>query len=185
MLDLDDVVAGLTPDLWRDALTNIVIRPIRPDDERALGAFFRSLSPRSRHRRFLAVMNELPAPLLARFARPDGRNEAAFVATAWTGSEEMIVGDARYTAIVRPEGSAEFALAVHDRVQGCGVGERLLRALLRRANQSGMTRLFGDVLPDNRPMLALARKCGFSERRSPLDPRLVEVQSFLHAAQPR
>jgi acetyltransferase len=183
MLDLDDAVTAPAPDLWRDALTNVVIRPIRPDDEHALGSFYRSLSQQSRHRRFLAVMNEMPKPLLTRFARPDGRNEAAFVATAWTGSEEMIVGDARYTALVRPQGSAEFALTVHDRVQGCGVGQQLLRALMRRAQQSGITRLFGDVLPDNRPMLALARKFGFSERRSPGDPRLVEVQSFLREAQ--
>jgi acetyltransferase len=154
----------------------IIIRPIRPDDEPALGVFFSSLLPVSRHRRFLAVMNELPAPVLARFARPEAPDEVALVATARDGGKESMVGEARFVFDAHACRCAELAVAVTDAEQGRGLGERLRRGLIRRARDAGVACVYGDVLPDNHAMLGLARKLGFSERRSPADPRLLRVE---------
>jgi acetyltransferase len=178
MLDLEDFDTGLDKPP-SPVETPIVIRPIRPDDEARLDAFFRSLSPKARHRRFLAVVNELPQALLARLVRPDGRNEAALVATSGTGRAESIVGEARFVADDTGPDCVEFAVAIADRAQGRGLGERMLRGLFRRAVERGITCVFGDVLPDNYAMLSLARKFGFSEGLNPLDPRLVRVRKSL------
>src|SRR5512134_4161556 len=153
-----------------------VIRSILPGDESNLGAFFRTLSPAARHRRFFGVMNEMPAALLAHFARPDGRNEVALIATTCEGSEERVVAEARYAVLENASRWAEFAIVVTDSAQGRGLGGRLLRTLLRRAAQNGIECVIGDVLPDNTAMLELARKFGFREGRSRADPRLVRVQ---------
>lgn len=159
----------------------VVVRPVRPDDEANLAAFFRGLSPGSRNRRFLAVMNEVPATLIAHFARPDTRNEVALVATTSDGETESVIGEARFVADHGQPNYAEFAIVVADAAQGSGVGERLLRALVRRAHVAGVDRLYGDVLPENRAMLRLARKLGFTEGRDPLDPRLLRVHRTLRA----
>lgn len=158
-----------------------LIRPIRPGDEAKLGAFFRALSPAARHRRFFGVMNEMPAALLAHFARPDGCAEVALIATTGDGSGEQVVAEARYAALEGSARCAEFAIVVTDAQQGRGLGSRLMRSLLRRAAANGIGCVFGDVMPDNAAMLELARRFGFSERRNPTDPRLVRVQRLLQA----
>lgn len=159
----------------------VVVRSIRPEDEANLTAFFRGLSPGSRNRRFLAVMNDVPATLIAHFVRPDTRNEMALVAITSDGVTETVVGEARFVADHGQPNYAEFAIVVSDAAQGRGVGERLLRALIRRAHVAGVDRLYGDVLPENRAMLRLAGKLGFIEGRDPLDPRLLRVHRTLHA----
>jgi acetyltransferase len=156
-----------------------VVRAIRPDDETKLGAFFRGLSPASRHRRFLAVINELPAELLAHFARPDGHTEVALVATTGAGGNESIVGEARFVGAGGCD-CAEFALVVSDGAQRRGLGQRLLRSLIQRALDNDIACLYGDVLPDNHLMLDLVRKYGFSEGRNPADPRLLRVSKTLN-----
>lgn len=176
MLDLQDTAANRLEQLSHVETMHFVIRPIGPDDEASLGAFFRGLSPNSRHRRFLAVMNELPAALLARFARPDGRSEMGLVAITGDGHRKSIVAEARLAFDSAACRCAEFAIAVADPEQRRGLGERLLRSLLRRAAENDIACVYGDVLPDNRAMLGLARKLGFSERRSPGDARLTRVE---------
>ena len=178
MLDLENVTGSELEPTPSSFATRVIIRPIRPGDAANLGAFYRALSPGSRHRRFLAVINELPLALLARFARPDGRNEAALIAITRNGRIEAVVGDARF---VLGEGCAEFALAVSDHAQGRGLGERLLRGLIQRARENGIACVYGDVLPENAAMLGLARKFNFVERRSPSDPRLLRVHKLLNA----
>jgi len=179
MRDMEDTAEAVLDIEAQDLSTSIVIRPIRPDDEDDLGAFFRTLSPNSRHRRFLAVVNELPPSVLSRFARPDGRDEVALVAIASDGRSQPVVGEARFAFDADCGGCAEFAIAVTDPEQRRGLGERLLRALLRYAAENDIACVYGDVLPDNHAILGLARKLAFRERRSPLDPRLVRIETTI------
>ena len=182
LLDLHSALLTRIDGRSVDYVAPIVIRPIRPDDEGKLGAFFRGLSDSSRHRRFHAVMNELPADVVARFARPDGYDQVALVAVMGRPGGERLIGEARYVVIDDQARKAEFAIAVADIAQGLGLGKRLLRGLMRRATENQVAVLFGDVLPENRPMLALAREFGFKQRRDPHEPRLLLVEKSLEAA---
>jgi L-phenylalanine/L-methionine N-acetyltransferase len=57
---------------------------------------------------------------------------------------------------------ASLGIAVHDAYHGCGVGSRLLGALLEAAdNALGLRRIELRVFVDNTPALALYRKFGF------------------------
>ena len=58
-------------------------------------------------------------------------------------------------------GKAELALAVIDEYQGLGIGSALLRHLVTIARECGISELFAEVLPDNRPMLKVFEKNGF------------------------
>ncbi len=60
---------------------------------------------------------------------------------------------------------AEFAIIVGDAWHGKGLGSKLMERLIEVAREMGVKRLRGDVLSDNHPMLALAKKNGFSLTR--------------------
>jgi acetyltransferase len=60
-----------------------------------------------------------------------------------------------------PLAAWEFALIVGDAWQGQGVGRCLLTALIAEAGRRRLQRLIGHIAIDNRPMLKLARSCGF------------------------
>ena len=58
---------------------------------------------------------------------------------------------------------AEFAVAVRSDWKGRGVGYLLMKRLIAVAQEWGLGELFGEVLRENRPMLALLRSLGFEE----------------------
>ena len=55
---------------------------------------------------------------------------------------------------------AEIALIVRSDLKGFGIGEFLLRAVLKHAAHQGLKALHASVLRDNAPMLRLAMKVG-------------------------
>jgi acetyltransferase len=145
------------------------IRSISPDDQDREKRFFAGLSERSRYHRFMQYLHELPPGMLERFTRIDPKREAALVALA--GDE--IVGVGRYAPDADGSG-AEFALVVADAWQGKGLGRILLERLLAAARAAGYPCLLGRILDDNREMLELAARLGFTrEARSGAEMTLV------------
>ncbi len=68
---------------------------------------------------------------------------------------------ARY--VMNPDGeSCEFALVVADKWQNKGIGSHLISALIDAARQRGIKIMDGEILANNRNMLALAGNLGFS-----------------------
>jgi acetyltransferase len=65
--------------------------------------------------------------------------------------------------------AAEFAIVVERQLSGLGLGALLMRRLIDYARSRGIVELWGDVLPDNAVMLALARSLGFEETRTTND----------------
>jgi RimJ/RimL family protein N-acetyltransferase len=162
--------------ITRDDAVSFSIRKARPDDEARLARFFQGLSPRSRHQRFLAVINELPAAVIKRFVERNTADEMSLFAVMTDRDDhETLIGEARYARADRSS-RAEFALAIADAAQAMGIGRCLLRALMRYARANGIETLFGDVLPENQGMLALAHELGFAERRDQHDARLRYVE---------
>lgn len=153
----------------------VLIRPVHPQDLELACEFVRELSPESRYNRFHQPLNEL-TPQMARWAtHVDYERHLALIAVVYRDGRETEIGVARYvTADGDPE-TAEFAVAVADRWHGQGVAERLLRGLIESAARKGLRWLQGDVLADNRAMLALARKLGFQASSRRGDGRLVNV----------
>jgi acetyltransferase len=138
----------------------IRIRPLRPDDRGREIAFIESLSERSRYFRLFTPLKVLPPHLLDQLMDIDYRRRMAFVATVEHGGVEEFVGIARYGEMDLP-GDAELGITVTDAWQHRGVARLLIAELMRFARSSGIQRLAGLVLPDNQPMIALARCMGF------------------------
>jgi acetyltransferase len=144
----------------------LCIRPIREYDAPGLDELFKTLTPHSVYLRFFTFLRQLPPDMLARFTRIDYSREIALVALSTEDGKDKIIGDARVVATDN-EGSAEFSVMVSQSLQGKGIGACLLANCLAIANQKGYRRIYGLVLAENRQMLALGRKLGFTIKHLP------------------
>jgi GNAT superfamily N-acetyltransferase len=160
---------------------SLTVRFVEPDDARALQAYFRSLSVRSRYNRFLGAISELPPTLLDHFVHAGEGDRFSVIAVMTIDGFETIVGEARYGFDAEAE-SFEFGLSVDDRWQGHGIGSALLANLQCRAAALGAGRLFGDTLRSNEAMMALARKSGFALGPNPGDWKLVRFEKQIDLA---
>lgn len=154
----------------------VTIRPIRPEDAEMEQEFVRNMSDESRYARFMDTLRELTQAMLVRFTQIDYDREMALVATITdeeTGKETQI-GVSRY--VVNPDGeSVEFALAVGDEWQKCGVGRKLMSSLIDCARQRGYRAVVGDVLTSNAKMFKLMTSLGFTIHPHPDDTAVKHV----------
>ncbi|WP_316167337.1 MULTISPECIES: GNAT family N-acetyltransferase [unclassified Bradyrhizobium] len=154
------------------------LRFVTSDDAEALQSYVRSLSQRSRHKRFLGALNELPKAVLEDFVALGRNDRYSLIATMDHEGVETIVAEARY-AFDRGVGRVEFGLSVHDRWQGHGIGPALIANLEERALALGGVTLSGDALRTNDVMIALARKAGFAIKPHADDWTLVRFEKGL------
>ncbi|HUB10429.1 MAG TPA: GNAT family N-acetyltransferase [Acetobacteraceae bacterium] len=161
---------------WSDTDENFMIRPIRPEDAEEHAAFFRRLPPMDVRYRFFSSMKELSQEQLARLTQVDYDREMAFIAVREATGDT--VGVARL--VREPDGrSGEFAVIVQPDVKGHGLATHLMRRLIDWGRQSGLAEVVGQVLSENAPMLAFVRHLGFSLRRMPEEPDVIEARLTL------
>lgn len=141
----------------------VCIRPLRPDDREREIAFIGGLSERSRYFRLMTPLKILPRHLVDQLMDIDYAKRMAFVATVATSSGEQFVGVVRY-AEGTEDGVAELAVSVSDAWHRTGIARLLVTQLIRFARSRGVQKLTGIVLPENEPMIALARSLGFTIR---------------------
>ena len=141
--------------------TVITVRPVRPEDAALKQEFVNGLSDESRQFRFMDSTRELPPSLIVRFTQVDYDREMVLLAIVHQEGRERQIGSARYTQT--PDGeSVEFALAIGDDWQKCGIGRRLMGAIIDCAREKSYRSMVGDVLSDNHKMLRLMSSLGFS-----------------------
>jgi len=149
--------------------TELLLRPIRPEDAQIEAEFVRALSDASRYFRFMSAVRELTPAMLARFTQIDYDREVALIALLEQEGRESQVAVARYAT--NPDGeSCEFAIVVADAWQGKGLGRRMLEELKEVARSRGIAAMVGYVLAANRSMLALCGRLGFEASDMPGEP---------------
>ncbi len=152
--------AHLTETLVLADSTEIVIRPIRPEDAEMEQEFVRNLSDESRYYRFISTVRELSHRMLVRFTQIDYDREMALVAVTQQNGRDVQIGVARY--VINSSGdTCEFAIAIADDWQKQGIGGRLMVNLMDAAREKGLRRIDGDVLTSNTRMLRFMQKLGF------------------------
>jgi RimJ/RimL family protein N-acetyltransferase len=158
---------------------NIVIRPIRPEDDAIESAFISALSRDTGYNRLLSGRKLTPEEI-RHLTRIDYEQEMAFIAVIADGGQSRLLGVARY---VRDAGAtgAEFAVVVADAWQRKGIATLLLGTLLRHAHSAGIGRLHGITLALNQPMQNLARKFGFAQTHDPQDATVRRLEKTLAA----
>ena len=159
---------------------NYLVRAIRPADEPALIGLFQELNPEEVRFRFFIHLRHFSHAMAARMTQIDYDRELALVAFA-AGNDQQVVATA--TLIADADGrEAEFAILVHHAHAGRGLGRHLMMRLLDHAHAKGIATVIGDVLSDNRGMLALAARLGFTIKADPLDPGCRRVEKNFQTA---
>jgi acetyltransferase len=159
--------------------TDIVIRPIRPEDAEIEAKFVRELSKESKYFRFMSSLRELSQEMLVRFTQIDYHNEMALIAVIQNGAGEEQIGVARYVTNL-DKTSCEFALAVSDRWQNRGIARKLMRSLIGVARDRDLEKMEGKVLSSNSKMLELMMSLNFQISNDPEDVAVKLVEVKLH-----
>lgn len=158
----------------------ILIRPIRPEDEPAHRDFVSRSSSEDLYFRFFRAVHDLSHEQLARFTQIDYDREMALIATR-RGS----LGQPETLGVVRAVANAdnteaEFAVIVRSDWHGRGLGRALMERIIRYCRSRGTRRLVGQTLVNNEAMRRLAQLFSFCSRTNP-DTRLVELELSLQA----
>jgi acetyltransferase len=164
--------------------TGVSIRPIRPEDEPTMVKFHETLSERSVYLRFFHMMNLEQRTQHERLMRTcfiDYDREMALVAerrNPQTGECE-ILGVGRMTKI-HGTNDAEIAVVVSDQWQGRGLGKELIARLMIVGGDDKLTSLTANILPDNRDIMRVCEKLGFTLKHS-LEDEVVRAELRLEA----
>jgi acetyltransferase len=141
--------------------TDVLLRPIRPEDEAMESEFINGLSEETNRYRFFNIVRNLPHSDLVRFCNIDYDREMAIVAEITEGGRRREIGVGRL--IAEPDRRrGEFAVVIADQYQTKGLGRKLVDMLIDIAEERRFESIFGVVLRDNAPMLSLCREMGFS-----------------------
>ena len=153
----------------------VLLRPIRPEDEPAHFEFFKHLSPEDLRYRFFGVVTTLSHAEMAKLTQIDYEREMAFIATApGEGGRPETLGVVR--ASTRPDNAtAEFAVIVRSDQKGAGLGRTLMEKIIRYCRGRGTKEITGQALMENGGMQGLAEKLGFSVVRN-YDDEVVEMR---------
>jgi acetyltransferase len=151
--------------------TPVLIRPIRPEDEPLMVKFHETISERSVYHRYLEALQfteRVAHERLTRICFIDYDREIALVAELDPpGGEKRIIGISR---LKKAQGTTEgdVAALVSDEFQGRGLGTELTRRIIEVASDEGLSRVCGDLLPDNY-FARIAEHLGFRLRRAAAD----------------
>ena len=151
---------------WRlEDGTQVLIRPIRPEDEPSIGRFHARLSEQSIYQRYfhlLTLDQRISHERLVKVCFGDYDRQIALVAErggAGAGESEILAVGRLSKAHLLNE--AELAVLIVDEYQGLGLGTELSRRLLEIARVEKVEQVTVDVLAENRRMLEVCREVGF------------------------
>ncbi|CNK94805.1 putative acetyltransferase [Yersinia mollaretii] len=138
-----------------------LFRPILPEDEPLLKLFIDQVTKEDLYYRYFSEISEFSHDDLANMTQIDYDREMAFVAVRQNAVGPEIIGVTR--AMSDPDNiDAEFAVLVRSDLKGLGLGRLLLEKMIQYTRSHGLTRLTAITMPNNRGMIGLAKKLGFS-----------------------
>lgn len=136
----------------------VILRPIKPEDERLYPDFLARVAAEDLRLRFFAPVKEMGHRFLARLTQIDYAREIAFVALDASGGD--LLGIARLHADANHE-RGEYAVLVRSDLQGKGLGWALMQAILDWGREQGLAVIEGQVFARNDRMLRMCRELGF------------------------
>jgi acetyltransferase len=158
-----------------DGIGNILVRPVRPEDESLYPDFFRQVSPDDLRMRFFAPIKEFGPAFIARLTQLDYARAMAFAAISQSTGQLLGVvrlhSDANYEA-------GEYAILLRSDLKGRGLGWKLMELMIQYARTEGLRRIDGQVLSGNVAMLKMSRELGFTVGAD-VDQNIVNVSLSL------
>ena len=150
----------------------LLVRPVRPEDERLYPPFFAHVTEQDLRLRFFALVKDFSHGFIARFTQIDYARAMAFIAIDEAGGD--MLGVVRIHTDPNYE-TAEYAILVRSDLKGHGLGWTLMELIIEYAHAEGLRAIRGQVLRENLTMLEMCRKLGFTVASDPQDPSVAVV----------
>lgn len=155
--------------------TELHLRAVHAGDAQRLHRSLALVSREARRQRFLGTVSAFSDDFVNGLTAGDPARQYAVLVVREEDGEEMPVAGGRLVIAPpdkaddagKPGDACEYSLIVGDRWQCQGVGQRILYALIVEARRRRLHTMVGHILPDNRPMLVLARHTGFIVEAEP------------------
>ncbi len=138
----------------------VLLRPIRPEDEPIEAEMLKTLSDQSLYFRFFGYVPKVTHEFLTRMTHIDYDREMALIALLEEGDKKQMIGVVRIISDAWGE-SAEFAILVADPWQGMGLGSRMTDYMLEIARDKGIKKIYASVLRANSNMIRMFKDRGF------------------------
>ncbi|NLX13381.1 MAG: GNAT family N-acetyltransferase [Phycisphaerales bacterium] len=139
----------------------IMIRPIRPEDEPMMKDMFYSFSEQTVYLRYHGSLKTMSHNKLQVFCNVDYDTEMALVGVTGTADQEEVIGVGRYMTDAAKT-SAEMAFVVRDDYQRQGLGTVLFLRLIEIGRMNGIRKFSADVLAENIGMLKIFHRSGMN-----------------------
>jgi acetyltransferase len=137
----------------------VLLRPIKPEDEPMWLEMFQNFSEESIRYRFFQMLKDTPHEVRVRYCNIDYDREIAIVAES-EDDHKKILGVGRIS--IEPDGkTGELAFIIVDKWQGQGLGTKMVDFVLEIAKEMRVETVYAIMLPDNRRALNLTKKMGF------------------------
>jgi acetyltransferase len=144
---------------WHMSGWDVLLRPIRPEDEPLEHEMLTSLSEKTLRERFFQTIKHITHEMHVRLCNIDYEREIAIVAEIKEGDKRSIIGIGRL--IMEPDlKKGEFAVIVHDRFQGKGLGFKLVDMVIGIGHEKGLKEIYGYVLSENLRMIHMCSRLG-------------------------
>lgn len=140
--------------------TEVLLRPIRPEDTPLEARLVKRASKESLYFRFFGYIAGMDEKFLSRFTHIDYDREMAIVAIVEIAGELQIIGVVRVVGDGWRE-SCEYAILVEDAWHGKGLGSVLTDYILEIARAQGYKRVTASFLKANSAMRRLFQRKGF------------------------
>ncbi|MFN8444582.1 MAG: bifunctional acetate--CoA ligase family protein/GNAT family N-acetyltransferase [Caldilineaceae bacterium] len=142
----------------------VLIRPIRPEDEPMMVKFHEQLAPDSIYLRYfhpISVGQLTSHDQLARLCFTDYDREMNLVVEAKDEEGKSHIIGLGQLSKVHGTNDAEFSILVVDKHQRHGIGTELLRRLVQVGRDEKLTHIVAEILPQNEGMKRVSAKLGF------------------------
>jgi len=144
----------------------LLIRPIRPEDESLIIDFHGRLSNETVYQRYftkLGYEQRIAHERLVRVCFSDYDREIALVAERFDAEQgKLLIASVGRIIRLHDSSAAELSLVVADDHQGLGLGTEMVRRLIEVARGEGIGLLTADVLATNGGMLRIFAELGFA-----------------------
>ncbi len=149
-----------------------LVRPVRPEDDALFRAFFARVTDEDLRLRFFQSVKHFSHEFIARLTQLDYARSIALVAIEPRSGE--MLGAVRLHADADYE-RGEYGILIRSDLKGHGIGWQLMRIMIEYAHWLGLKTVEGQVLRENRTMLAMCESLGFQLHPDPEDASLMNV----------
>ncbi len=140
--------------------TEIILRPIKPEDEPLWLELLGTCSKQSIYSRFRYDFYFDSHEIATQFCFIDYDREIAIVAEVEVEGNKKLIGVGRLIADPDVE-NAEYAVLITDEWQHRDLGQILTRYCIEIARAIGIKKIVAETTKDNKSMVAVFRKLGF------------------------